>query len=108
MVRGRRAELLQRYKSFVLRGYHGLQWRWTGDFDNDGDVDIFASSMYGNRAHLLINDGTGIFKDEATLRGADMFNGNPHYGTSSTVFDYNNDGWLTSTPGVATVRVGTI
>ena len=65
-----------------------------GDFDNDGDVDIFASSMYGPKAHLLINDGTGIFEDEATLRGASMYNGNPHYGTSVTVFDYNNDGWL--------------
>ena len=65
-----------------------------GDFDNDGDVDIIASSVYGTSAKLLINDGQGLFVDMADERGIAMRDNNPHYGTSVTIFDYNEDGWL--------------
>ena len=65
-----------------------------GDLDNDGDVDMVFSSVYGTSAKLLINDGQGLFTDKADERGISMRDNNPHYGTGVTVFDYNEDGWL--------------
>lgn len=73
------------------RDYGGVG---VGDFDNDGHVDMVVSSVYGVSAKLLMNDGTGLFTDKAHERGIDMNDGNPHYGTGVTVFDYNEDGWL--------------
>lgn len=65
-----------------------------GDLDNDGDVDMVVSSVYGTSAKFLVNDGRGIFADKADERGIAMRDGNPHYGTGVTLFDYNEDGWL--------------
>ena len=60
-----------------------------GDYDNDGDSDVFLSAVGANR--LLRNDD-GQFTDvteEAGVAGAD-----DAWGTSCGFFDYDNDGLL--------------
>lgn len=56
-----------------------------GDFDNDGDIDIFACNI------LLVNDGTGNFSFHSELKmSLQHAYGNP---MSSLVADLNNDGY---------------
>jgi hypothetical protein len=61
-----------------------------GDFDNDGQVDVFVSAVGANR--LYRNSGNGKFADitEASgVAGADNM-----WSTSAGWFDYDNDGDL--------------
>jgi hypothetical protein len=74
------------------------------DIDNDGDLDIFLSTLGDTRFYLFVNDGTGHFSEEAVARGAALARpaGRPAGeggagGTSSfsvAVGDYDNDGFL--------------
>jgi len=60
-----------------------------GDFDNDGFVDIYRTSLNG--ATLLHNNGNGTFTDVAKTAGV----GDPGgWGVSAAFFDYDRDGWL--------------
>jgi hypothetical protein len=65
----------------------------TGDFDNDGDEDIFVTHLARESNTLYVNDGKGVFHDgtiEAGLsRGS--FSGT---GFGTEWFDYDNDGFL--------------
>lgn len=61
-----------------------------GDFDNDGDQDIFIIGGSGSFDHLFINDGTGHFIDQGAAAGIDR----THRGTGVSVGDYDNDGDL--------------
>ncbi len=61
-----------------------------GDFDNDGDLDLFIIGGSASTDHLYINDGTGHFTDEAAAWGVDR----AHQGSGAAVGDFNNDGWL--------------
>ncbi|MEX0876148.1 MAG: CRTAC1 family protein [Phycisphaerales bacterium] len=61
-----------------------------GDFDNDGDLDLFIVGGSAASDHLYINDGTGHFTDEAAAWGVDRV----HMGSGAAVGDFNNDGWL--------------
>ncbi len=61
-----------------------------GDFDNDGDLDLFIIGGSGSVDHLYINDGTGNFTDQAAAWGVDRV----HKGSGVAVGDYDNDGWL--------------
>ncbi len=61
-----------------------------GDFDKDGDLDLFVLGGSAASDHLYINDGTGHFTDQAAAWGVDRV----HYGSGVAVGDYNNDGWL--------------
>jgi FG-GAP-like repeat len=41
-----------------------------GDLDRDGDLDVYLTSFGGLRHLLYINDGRGVFSEEALVRGA--------------------------------------
>ena len=64
------------------------------DVDNDGDQDVAISSLAGPAFHLMINDGTGVFVDEAADRGVAMNDGQPHAGMGVSFGDYDLDGWV--------------
>ena len=60
-----------------------------GDYDNDGDLDIYVSNIGPNR--LYNNLGNGRFEDVAPRLGLVE----PSFRSFATwFFDYNNDGWL--------------
>jgi hypothetical protein len=60
----------------------------TGDYDGDGDVDLYVTNLGANR--LLRNDGAGKFvdvTDEAEV-------GDPSWSTAATFADFDRDGDL--------------
>ncbi len=61
-----------------------------GDFDRDGDQDLFILGGSASADHLYINDGTGNFVDMGAAAGIDR----THQGTGVAVGDFNNDGYL--------------
>ena len=64
-----------------------------GDFDNDGDEDLFLTHLNGQGNNLYINDGSGTFEDRST--GSGLGAGSLAYtGWGTTWFDFDNDGWL--------------
>jgi hypothetical protein len=64
-----------------------------GDFDNDGDDDLFITEQNGEGHNLYVNDGKAAFEDQSARSGLASaslaFTG---FGTAW--FDYDNDGWL--------------
>ena len=68
-----------------------------GDYDNDGDLDIFITTVYAhNNGTLFENDGRGHFTDVGDKAGV---RGNDGYGVAWV--DYDNDGDLDlSTSGI--------
>jgi hypothetical protein len=70
---------------------NGAVW---GDFDNDGDADLFVTTIGFTRFHLFINDGAGHFSEEAVDRGVAVDTGEQHIGFSAAVGDFDRDGWL--------------
>jgi hypothetical protein len=60
----------------------------TGDFDNDGWVDVLLT-QYG-RDVLLRNDAGRRFVDATSTLGSSPFG----WSVSATFFDYDRDGWL--------------
>ena len=65
-----------------------------GDFDQDGDTDIFVGNdETGN--FLFVNNGRGQFTESGLLSGiAYDFNGQAHGTMGVECGDYDNDGWL--------------
>ncbi len=69
----------------------GATW---GDIDNDGDLDLYVTSIFSNRYHLFLNDGKGRFEEVAQARGVAQHNDAPHFGFSAIFADYDVDGDL--------------
>ncbi len=64
-----------------------------GDYDNDGDLDIFigASSFTDGSHKLLRNDGDGVFVDVTEGSGIEQSIGQ---GNENVTHDFDNDGFL--------------
>jgi hypothetical protein len=65
-----------------------------GDYDNDGNVDLYVTGV--NRNQLLHNNGDGTFSDvteKAGVAGLVSGYGKP-WAVAAGFFDYNNDGRL--------------
>ena len=60
----------------------------TGDYDNDGWVDLYVTNFGPNL--LLRNRGDGTFEDVTTSSGT----GDRHWTIGATFFDFDRDGWL--------------
>ena len=66
-----------------------------GDYDNDGDFDIFTTNVFENGKHstLFRNDTVGsnvVFTELAQTEGVD----DGGWGWGCVFFDANNDGWV--------------
>ena len=60
----------------------------SGDYDNDGDVDLYVTNLGPNV--LYENDGTGRFEDVTARAGV----GDPSWSTAAAFLDLDNDGDL--------------
>jgi hypothetical protein len=61
-----------------------------GDYDNDGDSDVYITAV--GRNHLFANDGSGAFEDVTDASGTGGEDSS--WSTSAGFFDYDNDGDL--------------
>ena len=64
-----------------------------GDFDNDGDEDLFRTNLTGEGSTLLVNSGAASFFDATRARGL-LVPSLPHTGFGTAWLDVDNDGWL--------------
>jgi hypothetical protein len=65
----------------------------SGDFDTDGDEDLFVTNIVGETFALYVNDGKGVFEDLRTRAGVAGPTA-PSTGFGTDWFDYDNDGRL--------------
>ncbi len=64
-----------------------------GDFDNDGDEDLFMTHLPSEGNNLYVNNGSGLFEDMSAPSGLGPLSiGYTGFGTAW--FDFDNDGWL--------------
>ena len=64
-----------------------------GDFDNDGDEDLFITELTGQGSTLYVNDGSGLFRERSAqlgIRAPSL----PYTGFGTAWIDIDNDGWL--------------
>ena len=64
-----------------------------GDFDNDGDEDLFMTHLTDQTNTVYVNDGTGLFEDQSARSGLSL----PSFsytGFGTAWFDFDNDSWL--------------
>ncbi|MBN2408666.1 MAG: VCBS repeat-containing protein [Candidatus Aminicenantes bacterium] len=77
--------------------YRGIDWTGfvqgvtTGDFDDDGDIDI-AQAMWGPPSTIYRNDGTGYFRNVGGQVGISTSNG--EFDNGVVFADFDNDGDL--------------
>jgi hypothetical protein len=77
----------------------GLHAGWgmgivSGDYDNDGDTDVFIGNDVGEN-FLFQNDGRGKFEEVGLLTGAGYdLHGDEQGSMGVDCGDYDNDGWL--------------
>jgi hypothetical protein len=66
-----------------------------GDVDNDGDIDIFITTIASRRYYMHINDGTGHFTEEAVGRHTAVKEaGRKRAGMSAAFGDFDGDAYL--------------
>ena len=65
-----------------------------GDFDNDGDDDLFMTELTGEGSNLYVNDGAGVFEDRGAPSGLGPLERCRYTGFGTAWFDFDNDGWL--------------
>jgi enediyne biosynthesis protein E4 len=65
----------------------------SGDYDADGDEDLFITNIAGETFALYRNDGRGNF-DDARVRAGLAQPTAAFTGFGTDWFDYDNDGWL--------------
>ena len=64
-----------------------------GDFDNDGDEDLFVTHLPGEGHNLYANDGAGAFSDLSAQTGIGPTS-LPYSGFGAGWTDIDSDGWL--------------
>jgi len=64
-----------------------------GDFDNDGDEDIFVTNLTGEGNDLYVNDGAGLFEERSARSGLGAAS-RGYTGFGTAWLDFDNDGWL--------------
>ena len=64
-----------------------------GDFDGDGDLDLFLSHLTGETNTLYRNDSGGLFEDRSLETGV-ATSSFPNTGFGAGWIDYDNDGLL--------------
>lgn len=64
-----------------------------GDYDGDGDLDLFVTNFSDDVNTLYQNQGDGTFVD-ATFAASLGGQVRPYLGWSTALFDADNDGWL--------------
>jgi len=65
----------------------------SGDYDLDGDEDLFVTNIVGETFALYVNDGKGNFEDARTRAGLAAPTA-PYTGFGTDWLDYDNDGRL--------------
>jgi len=80
------------YRSHTGDTRSGMGVAW-GDYDNDGDFDLFVNNWQDENSILYRNNGDGTFRDISASAGVfDVTVGRTCWGTE--FFDYDNDGYL--------------
>lgn len=64
-----------------------------GDYDGDGDEDLFMTHLINETNTLYANNGNAMFSD-ITDRSGLGFSSKAMTGFGTAWFDYDNDGWL--------------
>jgi hypothetical protein len=64
-----------------------------GDFDNDGDEDLFVTELTGEGHNLFVNDGSGAFEDRSLHSGLGPAS-LPYTGFGTAWLDVDHDGRL--------------
>jgi hypothetical protein len=64
-----------------------------GDFDNDGDEDLFITELTAQGSTLYVNAGTGLFEDQSARQGIHVPS-LAYTGFGAAWLDFDNDGWL--------------
>ncbi len=64
-----------------------------GDFDADGDDDLFMTHVSAETNTLYVNTGDGFFEDRSAMTGLGAPS-LPYTGFGTAWVDFDNDGWL--------------
>jgi enediyne biosynthesis protein E4 len=64
----------------------------SGDFDQDGDEDLFVTNIVSETSVLYVNDGHGTFEDARARSGLAALTA-AFTGFGTDWIDYDNDGW---------------
>jgi enediyne biosynthesis protein E4 len=64
-----------------------------GDFDNDGDEDLFMTELTGEGANFFVNDGRAAFEERGVSSGLNRMTSS-RTGFGAAWLDIDNDGWL--------------